>query len=388
MTYNTSAPNSGGTANTTTVVSNTITTNTITVTGNANVTGTISTNSIVVNGNALVVNGAAVSAAVSMLPTPITTNLFSAWHTATGDGGFYAYAANNSALPINSVSYASNNSSIVGVTLNKLGSGGTWNNNWYLANTTSPSNTNYGSTANSYVCIFGAPSSIVLNISQLSAFGFFIQSNSTNNATYTVTAYNANNGTGTVLGNITTIGVNNAGAGAANGTGAVFVGYYGDTLGLVQSLSVQQVGNTASESAIGQFRFVAAGMTGAQIQTALLGDTNGPLSAVVPTAALNDAAYANPIETSIANGATQALYTNGWLYLYGSAIAAATLTFPVTTGLLEGQTCRVVFNQAISAITWTSLDSQTIIGAPTSAAAGTVLTFIWSFSIGSWVIWS
>jgi hypothetical protein len=56
------------------------------------------------------------------------------------------------------------------------------------------------------------------------------------------------------------------------------------------------------------------------------------------------------------------------------------------SGLIEGQTVRVVFGMAVTTLTWTSTDGKTILNAPTSVTAGTVVTLVWSIAIGSWVI--
>lgn len=111
-------------------------------------------------------------------------------------------------------------------------------------------------------------------------------------------------------------------------------------------------------------------------------------------AVLNAAADASPGSTGISSGATVNLTTANWLYLTtsGGNIAAATLNLPSTSGLLEGQRVKVVFGGGIQAITWTSTDSKTIIGAPTSAvfhsgSFGSVI-LIWTTVLNQWTAYS
>jgi hypothetical protein len=201
------------------------------------------------------------------------TYSLSQWETATGDSTGLTLTAPSTTIPGSGVSFGTG-TTIMGGTTNQLGGGGTWTNNWSTG-TTDTTSSDWGAAAKGSVGIIKiGGSSLTFNVSNLSAFGFFMQTNGTASVTYSITEYSGADGTGSVLGSAKDITTINNAAAANGGTGASFFGYYGDITGAVESVTISlDPPNQAPPTsiAVGQFFEVAADPVPEPASVALVG---------------------------------------------------------------------------------------------------------------------
>jgi hypothetical protein len=188
------------------------------------------------------------------------TYSLSQWEAATGDSTGLTLTSPSTTIPGSGISFGSG-TTIAGASTNQLGGGGTWGNNWSVG-TTDPTNANFGAAAKGAAGIIKITGGqVTFNVSNLSAFGFFMQTNTTATMTYSITEYSGADGTGTVLASDKDITAINNDAATAAGTGASFFGLYGDITGAVESVTISLDPPTQtppSQIAVGQFFEVAA----------------------------------------------------------------------------------------------------------------------------------
>jgi len=99
-----------------------------------------------------------------------------------------------------------------------------------------------------------------------------------------------------------------------------------------------------------------------------------------------------PGAVGIGSGGTLNLSTNGYIVVTtaGGSIAAANIVLPTSVGLTEGSVARAVFIGTVTSPTWSSVDSKTIAGAPTTlntSTGGIVIAFKWSAALNEWLVW-
>jgi hypothetical protein len=205
------------------------------------------------------------------------TYSLSQWEAATGDSTGLTLTAPSTTIPGSGVSFGAGTGTLSGSTNALNGGSGSWGNNWSIG-TTDTTNANYGAAAKGAAGIIEiSGGQVTFNVSNLSAFGFFMQTNTTVAVTYSITEYSGANGTGTVLAsdtNTTTINDSGATSGPNAGTGASFFGFYGDITGAVESvtISLNPTTQTApSGIAVGQFFEVAANPVPEPASVALVG---------------------------------------------------------------------------------------------------------------------
>jgi hypothetical protein len=185
------------------------------------------------------------------------TYSLSQWEAATGDSTSLTLTSPSTTIPGSGVSFGSG-TSIMGGSTNNLGpGGGSWGNNWSMG-TSNTASSDWGAAATGTVGIIKiSGSAVTFNVSNLSAFGFFMQTN-TSSVTYSITEYSGVNGTGSVVGQDTNLTTINNQSAANGGTGASFFGFYGDVTGAVESvtISLNPAGQTVPPNvavAVGQF---------------------------------------------------------------------------------------------------------------------------------------
>ena len=127
------------------------------------------------------------------------TYSLSQWETATGVSTGLTLTAPSTTIPGSRRFLRGGYGHLSGST-NALNMGsGSWGNNWSIG-TTDTTNANYGAAAKGAVGIIEiSGGQVTFNVSNLSAFGFFMQTNTTVAVTYSITEYSGTNGTGTRL---------------------------------------------------------------------------------------------------------------------------------------------------------------------------------------------
>jgi hypothetical protein len=158
------------------------------------------------------------------------------WAAQTGQSTTGYLSPTGTSVPGTGVSFGSGTSSVSEV----RNSGPFWSTYWSMGAT---SGSNYGAAAaNTIELLKISGSSVTFNVSNLSAFGFFMQNNNSTPLTYSISEYSAPNAANGSLINTesatTAIDNDAATGGSAPGTGASFFGYYGDITGTVQSITV------------------------------------------------------------------------------------------------------------------------------------------------------
>lgn len=204
------------------------------------------------------------------------TYSLSQWEAATGESTGLTLTSPSTTILGSGISFGSGTVISDGTT-NQLGSGGTWGNNWSVG-TSDTTSSNYGAAATGAAGIIKiSGSAVTFNVSNLSAFGFVMQTNTTFAVTYSITEYSGPDGTGAVLASdkdITTINNDAATDSMQPGTGAWFFGFYGDITGAVESvrISLDPPTQTApTQIAVGQFFEVPADPVPEPASVALVG---------------------------------------------------------------------------------------------------------------------
>jgi hypothetical protein len=189
--------------------------------------------SVAVLVGALLVSGiVAAQAAVS------DTYSLTQWTEATGQSatGYQSLTPGGTTIPGSGAVFGSGTSVLSG------SSNGfpDWNSYWAMS---SPGTSNVGAAAAGTVGIIViSGTSVTIDVSNLSAFGFFMANNSPVTLTYSISEYSQPDAApGSLIATeATTVASNDDAAtgGTAPGTGATFFGYYGDVTGAVESITI------------------------------------------------------------------------------------------------------------------------------------------------------
>lgn len=175
------------------------------------------------------------------------------WAAQTGLGLNSYVSPTGPTIPVAGVSFGAGTSTPT-ETLNQ---GRGWTNSWSIRG---GGNSAGAAAVGTVGILIISGASVTFNVSSLSAFGFFMQNNSTAPLTYSISEYSAPNAAAGSLINAetATTSINNdlQSGGVYPGTGASFIGYYGDITGSVESITVTLNPSTQAGAgllAFGQF---------------------------------------------------------------------------------------------------------------------------------------